>query len=239
MIPFRLSARRLLLAGLALLAMPGLARAACEPAGGDTPPQGALAVAPQAGPRLYFHEDGARCPQAGAPCRSNAYLVPGDAVLLAGRDGKGWACVTFASPRGRVTWGWMREEALNPLPVISDRAADWVGRWRFGAEETLTLSAAPGGGLQLEGEASWGASDPERVKRGGVNVGSISTRVVPRQGRVAFALDDDGKPVPYEKTRFGCRLWMERHGPYLVVGGDQPGNCGGHNVTFNGLYRRS
>ena len=92
----------------------------------------------------------------------------------------------------------------------------------------------------LDGDATWGAGDPDRVKRGGVNIGDFSATVALAGGHLAFLVGDEGKPLPYDAKRAsdemlcGLRLW--RTGPYLVVADNL--QCGGHNVTFTGVYRR-
>jgi hypothetical protein len=118
---------------------------------------------------------------------------------------------------------------------------DWVGDWRCGAEQGIKIRAAPNGRLGLDGNATYGALDPERVKRGAVNMGEFSTLVPLAADHVAFLLDDDGNPLPCDAARArdqalcGLRLW--RLGPYLVVADNL--QCGGNDVSFTGVYRRA
>jgi hypothetical protein len=229
--PLRLAALALL--GAVLLAEAG---AACEPLGGEAPPAGAMAVIPGTA-RAWFHRPAPGCPEGGEACRGRAYLLAGDAVLVGERRG-GWICATYADARGRITWGWLRGAELAPLPPTTAPAGDWAGTWRFGPEQTLRLAPAKGGAVAVDGEASWGAADPGRVARGAVHVGELRGVATPQGGRLAFTMGGEGRTLPYEAgDAYACRVWMERHGPYLVVA-DQPGNCGGLNVRFSGLYRR-
>ncbi len=64
--------------------------------------------------------------------------------------------------------------------------------------------------------------------------GQLEAEVTPQNGTIAFV--NDGS-VPFEKTdEEGCRVRMQRIGPWLLVS-DNDG-CGGAAVTFTGLYRR-
>jgi hypothetical protein len=205
----------------------------------------------QVGPdaaRVHFVMNGsdhAGCPNAGAVCAGHAFLVPGDAVVVTGTAGE-YACATFAgpAPAARSTSGWLPRAALvAPSATIeanAGSAGDWLGDWRSGPEQQIRIARAAGDRIALDGDATWGASNPDRVKRGGVNTGEFSATVALAGGHLAFLVGDAGNPLPYDaqraknETLCGLRLW--RTGPYLVVADNL--QCGGNNVTFTGVYRR-
>jgi hypothetical protein len=146
-------------------------------------------------------------------------------------------------PKAVSTSGFLpRAQLAAPLqetPV--NVSAAWAGEWRSGDEQTITIKPKSDGRIAIKGEATWGAHDPERVKRGGVNAGAIEADVSIADGAAAFAMDDDGTTKPFEfkgpKDDDICRVKLWRLGPYLVVVDNV--RCGGMNVTFAGIYRKA
>jgi len=204
-------------------------------------------VAPDAG-RVHFVKSGVArpgCPSAAPACRERGFVLPGDAVIVVG-TGSGYACAIFASPapRAATTSGWLPEAALATPAVVSDATPlatpDWRGDWRSGAERRIRIDATPQGGIALAGEATFGAGDPDRVRRGAVNTGDFDATATPLGDQLAFLVGDDGKALPFDAARAkaeslcGLRLW--RLGPSLVATDNL--QCGGMNVTFTGVYRR-
>ena len=104
-------------------------------------------------------------------------------------------------------------------------------------EQQITIKAGRGGGLDADGDATFGALDPERAKRGAVNIGHVSGTAKPEGPILAFAMGDDDKTFPFDKGgEFDCRIRLRLVGPYLLAGDNK--QCGGFNVTFDGVYRR-
>jgi hypothetical protein len=65
--------------------------------------------------------------------------------------------------------------------------------------------------------------------------GVIEAQTTPQNDTIAFV--NDGS-VPFENMdEQGCRVRMQRIGPWLVVEDNR--DCGGYGVTFSGLYRRT
>lgn len=117
--------------------------------------------------------------------------------------------------------------------------ADWAGEWSASDEQEITIIANKKS-LSIEGFATWGAGDPERVERGGVNMGEISAQV-PRSwitdNRLLFLMGDQGaEQVGMVADDAGCLIEMMLEGDLLLVGDNMM--CGGMNVTFSGEYRR-
>lgn len=155
-----------------------------------------------------------------APPRK-AYVMPGDVLVADGETG-GFTAVTFVSPTGKASSGFLWSARLRALP---SPAPNWAGTWRFGDATIVIRPGKARGMLQVRGETTWGGHDPERVRNGGVHLGDFLGEVRPRRDRLAYA-----------DARAGCRVRMRLLGPYLLVGDN--GGCGGANVTFSGTYRR-
>ena len=192
--------------------------------------------------RLHFlKSDGDQegCPRVDAACETRAYLVTGDPVIVTEIVGD-FACGAFAAPKeaGQETMGWLPRAALDAVNEPSPAARDWLGQWRAGLWRKMKITAAANGGIELEGEAYWGADDPVRRERGGVNTGELSATVKPEGGKAAFSLDVNGETYAYDANAgdIFCRVRLWRLGPYLAVADNV--QCGGANVTFTGIYRR-
>jgi hypothetical protein len=161
------------------------------------------------------------------PGKGIPYLIQGDEVIALMSAGP-LTCGAFisANKAAREIDGWIASASLSPSEVKLASLADWVGQWNSGPEQTITFKR-DGNRLKATGDASWGASDPARVARGGVNTGELNNVVTPADRQADYA---DGT----DSTDCQARFW--RLGPYLVVSDN--GNCGGHNVSFSGIYRR-
>lgn len=220
----------------ALTAAPAPARAGCVESDftGDTP---RAATVRGGAPRVHFIHDAALapgCPNATAACRARAFVVPGDTVLLAQARGD-VICAAFTNARGTGTVGWLPSAAVAPMPEETPGLGDWIGHWTV-FENDIVVTRAKAGGLSFKGAATWGAGDPERVRRGGVHTGEFSAEAHPVGGGVAFTAGED-RTRPYEAgDETECRVRMARRGPYLVVRDNN--GCGGLNVSFSGIYRR-
>ena len=194
-----------------------------------------------AGPRVNFVAsagDGKNtqsCPSANAMCKRNGFVVPGDAVLVDRVEGA-YACATFVSPRGVATGGWLPAAALDIKPVPAPRIGDWAGAWKR-VEADIVLRVA-GAEVAAKGDATYGALSPERVKRGGVNIGEFSGKARPRGAMLAIGEGYDGakSPLDVEKAD-NCLVRMRLAGAWLVVEDNR--QCGGHNVSFTGVYTRA
>ena len=80
-----------------------------------------------AGPRVHLYNDDEGCPEA-ETCRQKAYLVPGDEVLVAQRDGA-WVCVWYFGKR-REYVGWLPAGTVAFAPKTTPALEDWVGTWK-------------------------------------------------------------------------------------------------------------
>jgi len=193
-------------------------------------------------PRVNFLKSSilkAGCPNMGAACQNKAFLIPGDEVVMIGTEGD-FVCASYADKQGRVTDGWLPRSAIT---IMQDRPAatikDWTGRWQSGSERIVVIrQAGKAGMLSIKGDATWGASDPERVRRGAINIGSLEGETQAEGATLSFGMGKYGT-VPFEQAddEGGCKVWMQRLGPYLLVRDNN--HCGGMNVSFTSVYRRS
>ncbi len=174
------------------------------------------------GSRVHFSGDEEGCPGASAKCRLKAYLVPGNEVLTSRAFGD-WVCAWFQPARGSETVGWLPADRLSVSgPAARPPLASWLGAWGF-YDHTLRLSRGrTAGALRVAGNATWVGVNP-----GNVHVGEVSGEAAPA-GNVLTVGDGDGE--------YDCRLTLRLVGPYLVAADNR--QCGGVNVTFDGVYRR-
>jgi hypothetical protein len=162
------------------------------------------------------------CPATTAACRKQSYLETGDFVLVDRTQGD-FACVMYKSPLVKkpiTTTGWLPTAALMPVaPMRSPRASDWIGTWdRPGGGVEIKNGA--GGKLHIEADMTLPAGRELRN-------GYFKAQIAPKYDTIVF---DDG----YDD---GCRVRMQRVGPWLMVEDNR--GCGGYGVSFTGLYRRT
>lgn len=175
---------------------------------------------------LHFVKSGDKvktCPSDAPACMEKAFLIAGDLVAL-GAQVKNFTCVDYANAKGDRA-GFLPTSGLAAEPAIVD-PAQWTGSWRR-VEAEINIEAGKNG-LTGHGEATFGALDPDRVKRGAVNSGSFSG---------PLKLEGfEGKIVDSDDVS-GCNLKLARVGEALIVRDN--GFCGGFNVSFSGYYTRA
>ncbi|MDO9443648.1 MAG: hypothetical protein Q7T73_22430 [Beijerinckiaceae bacterium] len=242
-------ARSWIVAILVGLALPGAAMGpvrasddgACFSIFGASGPVGELALARVAPGRervsFVRNRDKASpsCPSGGEACRSRAFLVGGDEVVIAKGAGP-FVCASFKSTKGAETSGWL---PLADLDVFERRAAvrasDVAGLWRRDSEAQIRLSFE-GGRVSVNGEATYGTLDPDRVRRGAVNIGTLEGPARLTRDVVAIGENYDGSKPAAGMDRAECFARLHLLGRYAVV--EDNLGCGGMNVSFTGLYLR-
>ncbi len=172
--------------------------------------------------RVQFRDS----PRVEAP-RRKGYVLRGDVLIADGEQG-GFTSVTFVPAKGRSSRGWIETAALRRLPASVPKPADWTGAWHQEDADIDIKPAARRGALHAEGLALWGNHDPQRVRNGGIHTGDFTGDAVPAGDRLTYTNTEPGG---------GCEVRMRLLGPYLLVADND--QCGGMNVTFSGLYRRS
>jgi hypothetical protein len=211
------------------------ARAECVPSESNT----ALARVVSEDAKLYFvsgpRKQAPQCPSAATACRMKAYLVPGDEILINVTDDP--ACARFKSQSLVETIGYLPRAALELVPSEQASIEKWDGTWRRDSEAEIVLKSG-GDEVTVSGNATWGGSDPERVKRGAVHVGELEGTGRPRGRVLAVGYDPDRSAFPPDggAAEDGCAAKLELYGRYLIVGDN--GRCGGVNVSFSGVYVR-
>ncbi|WP_156295412.1 hypothetical protein [Methylobacterium aquaticum] len=236
--------RRAGLIVMAWLAGPGAALAA----EGDCVDYGPLGAG--AGPRLGTIKSGeARvpfvkgtstrkgCPGPDPACREKAFLVPGNLVIL-GNTLPGFVCATYVGKTGAVRAGWVPETAVVPPPTsAAPSVTDWTGTWTAPEQTVVIRPGKAPGTLGVKGDATFGALDPDRVRRGAVNIGEVAGETAPTGADLAFTMGDKGT-LPYSAgDPSDCRLRLKLLPPFLLA--EDNAACGGMNVTFTNVYRRT
>jgi hypothetical protein len=119
----------------------------------------------------------------------------------------------------------------------------WLGAWNAGPEQDISIALSADGFLLIDGFASWGASDPERVERGAINIGEFSVKVPiewidRRNSLLEFAIGmGDGDAIrPAVADKYDCAITLVLADNSLSARDN--GMCGGHNVSFTGDYAR-
>lgn len=197
-----------------------------------------LSLATVTGPdRVNFLKSGAAdpgCPSLTPACRERAYLVAGNPVVVSGTSGA-FACATYLGAEGATRSGWVPHAALAEAPAEAPDLDAWTGRWTSGPEQTIAIRRS-GPSLTVEGDATYGGQDPDRVRRGAVNMGSFAVTIRPAGSALAFTDGQKGVIGAYDAEEFSCSARMRLLPPILVV--ESNSACGGMNVSFSGLYRR-
>jgi hypothetical protein len=183
--------------------------------------------------RNYFYAGTDRrddCPGAGAVCRREGYVVPGDKVIVAEDKAPGFVCAAFVNRKGTVSAGWLPEQVVKVRPAAQPSIADWLGRWKYGNSNITIRRGKASGSLDIEGD-SWS----KRYQA--VNTGDISAEAIKPNGNTLTFAHSGGELIPVEKAdKYDCVLAFALVHDVLLVSDN--GNCGGAGVYFTGFYRR-
>lgn len=171
--------------------------------------------------RVYFYGEEEGCPGPAAKCRQKAYLVPGDEVITSRAFGE-WVCAWYQPARGHETVGWLAAASLAAVETPAPTAlTPWLGTWVFYDDEVRLGRGSRAGTLSVAGEATWIGVNP-----GNVHTGELEGEAAPAAGVLTLGGTEE----------FDCRATLRLVGPYLLVTDNK--QCGGVNVTFDGVYRR-
>lgn len=183
-----------------------------------TPPSN-LRLARVAGhSRAYLLSEEKGCSRGGQACRTGQYLLPGDVVVVGGREAAGRLCV--ARPGRSAADGWADSSRFQPIqPPASPGLRVWAGTWMEG-DKSITVSVA-GDRLRASGNAYW----PRHNAPNG-HMGSFTGETKPDGIEALFT--DEGEE--------DCKVKLALLGPMLVVSDNL--KCGGFNVSFRGIYIR-
>ena len=186
----------------------------------DSKEFGLARVKGEKGSRVYFYGEEEGCPGPAAKCRRKAYLVPGDEVVTSRTFGD-WVCAWYQPARGTETVGWLAADRLGAVATVENAPlASWLGTWNFYDDE-VRLSRGPRADvLSVSGDATWQGVNP-----GNVHVGELSGAGTPVGNVLKLGEDPED-----------CQATLRLVGPYLLVSDNK--QCGGVNVTFDGVYRK-
>ncbi len=169
------------------------------------------------GAKIHFRDDGNACPNDTPACQRKAYLIPGDEVVVAHRYQE-FVCAWFQSKKGSSTVGWLPAASVEvKKPATPSGLNAWKGSWRY-YDNVLDIVLKKGV-LAVKGETSWDGGG------GNVHVGSVDGSATP-QGNVLRVVDKEE----------GCEVTLTFVGTRLVA--HDNGECGGANVSFNGVYQK-
>lgn len=145
------------------------------------------------------------------------YVIPGDALVVSRAFGE-YVCAWFQPARGYETVGWLRADQLEVSETDANPPASrWLGEWELHSNSLTIRRGTKAGELRVEGSAVWhGLGD-------NVHMGEVNASAAP--GGNTLTLEDDI-----------CKLTLRLVGDFLVA--DDNGECGGVNVTFDGVYRK-
>lgn len=141
------------------------------------------------------------------------YVIKGDRVVQ-GPPVNGRRCTYFFGARKPVS-GFLNETQATAVPTLPPTPGQYV------RDEDARLMLGPG--LRIRGDAVWPTPGDS------VNVGSLEGQLVRRGPGWAYAsLESDDS----------CQVNVLSLGSLLLLVKDNL-ECGGLNVTFDGLYRRA
>jgi len=167
--------------------------------------------------RAYFYSDDDDCPE-GAKCQRKAYVVGGDEVI-ASRTYGNYVCAWYQPAKGLETVGWLRSDQLRP-GYTAEGPGSFTGEWVSG-ENNLSIRNIGAGALSVKGNAFWkGLGD-------NIHIGEVDDQGSPHDKLLLIEGSDE-----YE-----CSLKIRSVGNFLVVSDNK--HCGGVNVSFDGVYRKS
>jgi len=186
----------------------------------DSKEFGLARVKGEKGARVYFYGEDEGCPSSAAKCRQKAYLIPGDEVITSRRFGD-WVCAWYQPARGSETVGWPAADRLGAVAIEENAPlASWLGTWNFYDDSLRVSRGRRVDVLSVSGAATWQGVNP-----GNVHIGELSGNGTPVGNVLRLGEDPED-----------CQATLRLVGPYLVVSDNK--QCGGVNVTFDGVYRR-
>lgn len=173
--------------------------------------------------KIYFRDDTQDDCPAGKGCISKSYVIPEDEVLISRIYNTDWGCAWYQPKKGAPTVGWIPTNRLDFLPGSLNLAPqDWLGKWGY-FDSSITIAKGGAGELAVTGNAFWhGLGD-------NVHVGELDYKAKPA-GNILLLGEA-------EKDEYACKVTLRLVGRYLIASDNM--NCGGVNVSFSGVYRKT
>lgn len=175
------------------------------------------------GARAHLRSDEEGCP-AEARCVTKAFLIGGDKVLVSAEK-EGWSCIWYFGKK-REFVGWLSSSALTKTNPARTSEADWIGTWHpIAGENEIRIARKDQRTLDVQGNATWtGGSDADAPV---VHEGELAGEAQPVDDLLTIGTDDMSD----------CAVKMQLVAGSLVVRDN--GLCGGLNVRFDDVYRRT
>jgi hypothetical protein len=173
--------------------------------------------------RVYLYKQTQRCPN-DTPCgsRQKGYLVRGD-VVFAGPANRGFRCAYYGRSNGNIVAGFIPVENLSALVEDDGLSMDFViGTWKYEGD-SIEIKAAAAARVSGDGQAYYQTAET-------VNEGSFSAKAPMTAGQKKLVFKEGN-------DESSCVVELDRRGPYLVASDNN--NCGGLNVSFNGIYTKA
>ena len=173
--------------------------------------------------RTYLYKQTQPCAK-DKPCgsRQKAYLVSGD-VVFAGPPNQGFRCAYYGSSDGKIVAGFIPIENLKALVEDNGMSIDFaIGTWKYDSD-SIVIKAAAAGQVSGDGQAYYQTAET-------VNDGAFSAQAPLAAGQKELVFKEGN-------DESSCVVKLHRRGPYLVASDNN--NCGGLNVSFNGIYTKA
>ena len=167
--------------------------------------------------RSYFYSDDDSCPDKTARCRKKSYLIEGDEILIS-HEYKNFICAWYTSNKGRHSEGWLLKSHVKFKKTSVPDINDWIGTWVYYKNEII-IKKSENNKLHTTGNAVWQTEYT-------VHVGEFDITETPVKNTVTNSIQDE----------YDCAVRMHLIGKRLVVSDNK--NCGGMNVSFDGVYIR-
>jgi hypothetical protein len=193
----------------------------------DRPPRVARA---REGADAFWIEDARRCPgQDADQCAARARLDRAKSYL-AGAEADGWVCLNAGERSG---WAPVDRLLFEPLPV--HKPAQWSGTYAHSYGKAFIRLRADGNKIAVQGCAEWG----EGILPGGnVHQGDLDGSAEAEDGVVMIGEPEQpAHPLASPEQMPNCVARLVRFGDGLIVSDNH--KCGGMNVNFDGVYRRT
>jgi hypothetical protein len=173
--------------------------------------------------RVYLYKRTDACAK-DKPCgsRQKAYLVSGD-VVFAGPPNRGFRCAYYGASNGKIIAGFIPVDNLETFVEDSAMSIDFaIGTWKY-ENDSIAIKAAAAGQVTGDGQAYYQTAET-------VNEGAFSANAPLAVGQKELVFKEGN-------DESSCVVKLHRRGPYMVASDN--GNCGGLNVSFNGVYTKA
>lgn len=169
------------------------------------------------GEKLYFYSDEQGCPDTPS-CQTKSYLIAGDKVIVNAVN-EGWACAWFSGKK-HETVGWLATKQLTF--ESNETTMPWSGQWQF-YDNKIQFDNTDNK-VYVQGDALW--------------LGAIvAGEPVIHTGELNGLLEINGHHARLIDSEVDCIANFTLLADYLIVADNN--NCGGANVSFNGVYRKT